>query len=529
MQKMAWCWCFFSLFLLSLSFFFFFYQIFSNCHVSLDDKRSLKRPRTTPTVIDLNPAVQDCTTSKNFITLYHLKRSGLNRNDDQHLFFVREEWTKLWNSALSGMTDNLVISGPPGCGKSSLVWAWCLFYGKDHIVQWIHIDRTQVLDIVLIEKGKISSEQNEWSNDLIKRDADLIVVDGITKDYIIPLRDVKMWYSQTSHRFIVVTSLQLKLFIEDYKNWKMQSVLCSGWTWEEYVAACQDQSQSLTPFANSINGMLDTSDLTTTDFMERLEEKYFIAGACARWMFFANTQDVREEIQNQISRVQSSSELLAGLEGNRSNAVVNHLITNICRKTGLVSQYVARELAKKSFLDFIKQATIQSRSIGVSALDGWLFQLDFLFHLRKAPIESKMIKLEGSEIWKVTSIIEFYKEEELITQVSQFQDDCWFIPTKVNQGAYDVAQVSNNLSTLRVVQLTVANTHDLKLRFVIKLIETLEKAKVKISKLEVVVVVPAGKVNDYKMGKIESDKATTIKNLKWKKNQIQIKAFPRSS
>jgi len=100
--------------------------------------------------------------------------------------------------------------------------------------------------------------------------------------------------------------------------------LCNGWTWEEYVNACGEDS-----FRQSIDKMLDTN---STDFMERLEEKYFFAGACARWMFFLNTQQVIDEIETHISRIHSTSELLSGLQGNQSQMAVNHLITNYGKK-----------------------------------------------------------------------------------------------------------------------------------------------------------------------------------------------------
>jgi len=195
----------------------------------------------------------------------------------------------------------------------------------------------------------------------------------------------------------------------------------------------------------------------------------------------------------------------------------------------IVSQFVARELSKRSFLEFIKQATIQSRSINNGSFDGWIFQMDFLFHFRKAFSESQFLQLENNETWPVTRIFDFRDEVELENKTSQFMDGCWFIPSKVNHGAYDVAQLLDNLSTLRIVQLTISKTHNLKLEYVIKLLKSLKKRNIAIQKLEVVVVVPAGFTTQFKIGQVFSDQNVSITELGWNKNQIQIKGFRRCS
>jgi hypothetical protein len=408
-----------------------------------------------------------------------------------------------------------------------------VYFIKDHVVQWIHIEKLSTLIVTFDGKGRFTSQVvSKWDGDLIEQNAELIVVDGATKQNYAPLSDVLAWWMQKNKRFMVVGFLQMNLVKgEDFINWQSEEIVCNGWKWEEYVTACIDQTtHQPTSFEKSIDSMLDTSDLTT-DFMERLEEKYFIAGACARWMFFMNTKKALQDIGNQLQSVTNAANLLSGLDGNRSEDAVNHLVTLYGKNSMLVSQYVARELAKKPWLDFVKHATIQSRSLGIGAFDGWIFQMDFLFHLRKAPSEMKQIKVrtsQGDVTWSVTSIVEFYNVNEL--ESLTFQDGCWIIPTKVTQGAYDVAQLSGNpLSKLRVVQLTVAKKHGLKMAYVQMLIEALEKAHITIHALEVIIVVPIGHATVFELGPVEGGGAQRFTNIGWYPDQIEIKEFPRST
>jgi hypothetical protein len=119
---------------------------------------------------------------------------------------------------------------------------------------------------------------------------------------------------------------------------------------------------------------------------------------------------------------------------------------------------------------------------------GWVFQLQFFGHLYFA-IEHKLgLTLTTREStntqWPTKSGAKRYLdptelcgERMMVPGPERFANKLnlragdWLIPTRWNQGCFDVLQVCEN--TLRVVQVTVAKTHSLKLRFVRQVLEKL--------------------------------------------------------
>jgi len=107
-------------------------------------------------------------------------------------------------------------------------------------------------------------------------------------------------------------------------------------------------------------------------------------------------------------------------------------------------------------------------------------------------------------------------------------DNCWLVPTKVNQGCYDVLQLLLSSFTLRVVQLTVAATHSLKLRYVIRILNILRQMNIDIKLLDIVIVLPPETVANFKLGNVESDKNIAITNLGWNTSQVRTLGFRRT-
>jgi hypothetical protein len=189
----------------------------------------------------------------------------------------------------------------------------------------------------------------------------------------------------------------------------------------------------------------------------------------------------------------------------------------------LVSEFVARQLAKTSKAEFITFATRQALTIDNNkSFDGWVFQMDFLQRLYSAVTHQCSLELV-KDSWEVPKLREFYSEEDLVN--TELSVGCWFILTKINQGCYDVLQLLDR--KLRVVQLTVAKTHTFKLVYVDRLLDVLmERRDIKIESLDIVIVTLPENKEPFKLGKVTGT-STRIKEL-WDK-EYRVIGFKRSN
>jgi len=320
-----------------------------------------KRKNTAPLSkrIKLNSAttiggVTACAAAGQFVDIFHLKSAGLDTVDNGHLF-VRTEWAKLW-TFLTG-NSNLFLRGPPGTGKSSLVWAWCCWYAsQNNPLRWIHITRFKIAFVVDFSGGSFQAFAISLNHlDIGSTDTPTLVLDGITRDSSNFLGDAASWWKQdeAARRLLIVSSIQYGWATEDYEQLRMATIMSHGWSMQEYEDACKDAT-----FYASVSAKLD-ADPTATTISDIIEAKAFIAGASARWMFHFNSNDAIKDIQLQLQKVSSVNDLMQGLQGDSSVLAVNHLITTTLNEESIiVSQFVKRQLAKKYELSFVRSATL---------------------------------------------------------------------------------------------------------------------------------------------------------------------------
>jgi len=307
-----------------------------------------------------------------------------------------------------------------------------------------------------------------------------------------------------------------------------------SWTLEQMQKACEYKE-----FYEQILSKVDMGE--AENFNEAIERKFSIVGGSARWMFGYNEKSAMEDITQWLERC-SDAKIIQGLTGDRSDAAVNHLL---CRdKNGTVdiqSRYIALYLSKKYEAHFIAEARKHIMSSTNPSWDGWVFQMDFFYQLRMALNHCRSFILydkDNTKIeWKVPRQVEYLipdnlkgaklkkKGPEQFANRYTIQPDDWLIPTKWNQGCYDAAQLLDN--ALRIVQVTRAKTHSLKLRFVRHLIAALVSIGFTIEDVEIVVVVPKEQVVNFKIS--ETNLKGNLADWKWKIDDLLVHGLERSS
>eukprot|EP01126_Amoeba_proteus_P023598 TRINITY_DN2369_c0_g6_i1.p1 TRINITY_DN2369_c0_g6~~TRINITY_DN2369_c0_g6_i1.p1 ORF type:complete len:447 (+),score=84.18 TRINITY_DN2369_c0_g6_i1:437-1777(+) len=384
-----------------------------------------------------------------------------------------------------------IIEGPPGCGKSSTVWLWACNESHSEYIRWVHVDELlrftscDMKDSTIFRRTPSDCAEEAISNCR----ADILVVDGVIRKYEQPLFKAFDWLEQNKERkLILVSSLSVDIKPETIVTWGGAGFFLPSWTLGEYETALESCD-----LFKSIEMNLPEGD----NDREKILNKFYYAGGSARWMFDFNSDEVSSFILAYIEKVTDFESLSSSFVGTKSSVAINHLfIADKNKASFLVSEFAARTLADKCAVSFFSQAR-SSTLASNPAFDGWILEADFLYQVRRAEKGSGLILLDFDEKakanpsptirWEAACRIRFDKVQDL---TAPYDENTWLIPNRWNQGCYDAIQIINK--GLRVVQVTRADSHSLKLRYVVELLNELVKNNT-IEILEIVFVFPSDK------------------------------------
>jgi hypothetical protein len=272
---------------------------------------------------------------------------------------------------------------------------------------------------------------------------------------------------------------------------------------------------------------------------DKIRNKFFLAGGCARWMFGMTIDKATADIEDHLDRVPDKVLLVSGMQGAKAVCSVNYLIQRT--KSGgtfLVSEFVTRQLAQTCEKAFVVAATAQARLLNNPSFDGWVLEMDFMLQLRLAEWSRNFVKVNvmdtTEESWEVPLRVLFNNPNDLVggmidqdgVQVHHNKlnvvDYAWLAPKRWNQGAYDAAQVLPD--SIRFVQVTRGQMHSLKLQYMRTLIAALVQIGRTVETVDVVFVVPEGNCNDFTLGRVTSQ----LDDWGWTRDQIRVAGFARS-
>jgi len=269
---------------------------------------------------------------------------------------------------------------------------------------------------------------------------------------------VAKWLIQ-GKKLVLVCSLQYVIKQETVQIYEVELLEMPSWTFQEYEAAYANQD-----FKKSIKK--DVFPDGEND-AEKLEDKYFVAGGSARWMFQFTLGDAIKDIEVQISKVGTDAQLLLkGLEGERSNTSISHLFCSLSNETFIISEYATRALADKCEASFLTSARNSSLALNPS-FDGWILEAEFIFRLRAA--EVKVYRDSTASHLPVASKIKFADFPDIKTLPEAF-DNAWFIPMRWNQACFDSVQALPDFG-FRFIQVTRSKTHTLKKKYVVMFLD----------------------------------------------------------
>jgi hypothetical protein len=381
----------------------------------------------------------------------------------------------------------IMIQGPPGSGKSSMTWVWA---SQLDSVCWIHLD--ELVATVCSRDGPEwvrYTESHEGVLDIVASwHSKFLILDGIVKEKHAELvsRAIAKWLIE-GKKLVLVCSLQYVIKAETLQVHKVAPFEMPSWTFQEYQEAYANED-----FKKSISeDIFPDGD----NDEEKLEDKYFVAGGSARWMFQFTVSDAIDDIERQISRVGTDAQLLLkGLEGERSNTSISHLFCSLDKKPFIISEFATRALAEKCESSFLTNARNSALALNPS-FDGWILEAEFIYRLRAAEVK---IYRRGSDVASHLPVAATLKFTNFSDIKAMPAPNTWLIPMRWNQACFDSVQVLPE-DGFRFVQVTRSKTHSLKKKYIVLFLDQFVKTlKAPVKFFEFWFVVPnQSEYNDF--------------------------------
>lgn len=201
-----------------------------------------------------------------------------------------------------------------------------------------------------------------------------------------------------------------------------------------------------------------------------IDSKFALVGGSMRWMFGMSLQEADDDIVHWIQQCGDYKMLLHKSSGSPAHNAANHLLARMegINERPIQSRFIMLRVAESTANQFVESPR--------NSWIGWVFQLEFFGHLHLAIQHQTSLTLNTPANtvvkWETKNGTRYYFEpKDLCGGKLTLRAGEWLIPTKWSQGCFDVLQLCTD--TLRVVHVTVATTHSLKLRFVRQVLEKL--------------------------------------------------------
>jgi hypothetical protein len=285
--------------------------------------------------------------------------------------------------------------GPPGCGKSTILRAYCWFYASTLRLNVIHIFlNSDMASWALLRPAADGGceacygvlrayEQFDVLDELISMlngSVSLLVLDGLRND-----ETSKQWVRAATttsktmnepYRIIFMSSLQMDLKWNDFGTSLPEKIepTFESWSLEEYHQACGNDGlwQSVSQFILASPG---------DDKTKSIKNKFAYAGGSARWMFSVTLTTVCQIIDEAVEKVQSFDDLIAGNLGPKSATTVNSLrgirIPSALQYKGtpqLVSRYAYQAIARYASQQVASELWHWAQTTGNNAFIGWAYE-----------------------------------------------------------------------------------------------------------------------------------------------------------
>ena len=268
--------------------------------------------------------------------------------------------------------------------------------------------------------------------------------------------------------------------------------------------------------ADVMEWSLDAEESSEETRSRDVESKYQIVGGSCRHMFECTTDQAILDLCAAMDSVSNFTTLFEMNVGDLSKQFVNRLhgkyrIGNKVYWT-FISRFVARELAEKLGESFVRNIEQLPGMTENPSLRGILFEMLFFARIGRDPGLQVNLRSENQaeseseqhDDWQRCSVIPL-EASEVQKALEQGEARLCLKPLKWNQGGYDAVILDSNDKLVRFIQVTIAETHDLKLRFMYECLQSLGIEQGGTWKVEIVFVVPKENLYKFRMKRVEDE------------------------
>lgn len=454
------------------------------------------------------------------------KVAQCSRSYGDLVFYNRAGMNSVVNKLSDFKLTRVIITGPPGVGKSTTAWHCALVYAqKKSNVCWVNV-RTGYFYWLEHETGVIirSTASMYTSATRPATPPDVLILDGATKEkkHVHTLREVVDMIPESQGLVIIVSSLQSN-YEEDFTDY--QTIEMTGWTEEEYLEAIKHE-----PFYKQVlPNLLFSGEVVPEGGYNQQERedlvlrKFSIAGYSCRWMFDLSVEAVYNAIDLALKQVSNFNVLGEMLAGPRSVVAKNRLVMEDPKQRDLyrfTSALVAQKMARLKTADMPTLHRLVT-TYGNRAMQGQALEIDFINALDVDRIDNRVKYIEDPAAVPQNWSAEMKKaprmfQEAFETSFSRtsvhpdgrlvrFYHDVlnpdqdmhlivvgsWMAPDAVNQGGFDCVQLcadEGGLLYLRFAQLTVQLNHPIKVYFMRTFLEDFNRRRAAAGQAQVCMV-----------------------------------------
>jgi hypothetical protein len=436
------------------------------------------------------------------------------------------------------------IHGPPGTGKSAITFFASCYLSNEWEFYWIDARNLRgLLPVIRIHNGtmdrfhvSVNDIEKSFMESKSLDNPRIVILDSVD---IQISENEKLFHSGTQWamnnqncRFIAVSSAGGRKVVKRSIDEGVSVFAVGSWDMAGYLKAIKNDK-----FWSSVERAFPSQETRTYEARcELVERKYFFAGNCARFMFQYTVSEVIEEINLKIGELSSeNSDILnAGqLSVNAIHSLTSASINddfNILATDGFVSRYAARLIGKTCSLKIIDSLASCSILSHNSAARGWVFEATFFARVRHAT-ELRVYTRQKTRTEKRKPLI-WECPQEAVLRIKQFDPidftkishDTWLMPIALNNAGYDSAILYTD-GLIRFVQVTIAKSHDLKMKSFADLVCRLRELEYTVDRAEIFFVVPnSDRARFFTITRImESDRFTELFPNSWPKGEDEVR------